>query len=123
MVADEEQLSFRVIDNIMNLFGVELMEYGYSNSSVCECGNKSYCPLAGVAPAECNLVTLYDSGVLKQDVEFFYLTRHIVVLQGLSLEIGQCVEIPIVDDGFLKQRIKTWYILHIIDIGNVLYSF
>ena len=45
MVAHEEQLGLRVVDNVVNLLGIELVEYGYGNGTIGQCGEEGHCPL------------------------------------------------------------------------------
>ena len=112
MVAHKEQLGVRVIDDVVNLVGHELMQNGHGNGSIGQRSQKGYSPLAGVATAEGYLVTLHDTTVFKQDVQLLYLTSHIVILQGGSLVVCQRIEIPIVDDALLNQLIKAGYVFH-----------
>ena len=94
VVADEEQLRLRVVDDVMYLFGIELMEYGHSYSPVGQRGNKGHGPLAGVASAEGYLVALCHTRVLKQYMQLLNLASYVVELQCLTLEVCQRVEVP-----------------------------
>ena len=89
MIAYEEQARLRVVHDVVNLLCIELMQDGYGDSTVGECSEEGHCPLAGVTPAEGYLVAFLDTAVLKQDVQFLNLTRHIVELQRLTLEVGR----------------------------------
>ena len=113
MITYEEQFGIRVVDDIMNLVCHELMEDRYGDSSVGQGGKESHSPLTGVTSAEGYLVALYHTTVLKQDVQFFYLTCHVMELQGGSFVVSQCIEVPIVDDALLYKLIKTGYVFHI----------
>ena len=116
MVAHEEQLGIGVIDDVVNLVAKELMKDGNSHSTVGQGGEESYGPLAGVASAQCNLVTFHHTAVLEQDVQLFNLTCYVVVLQGSTLIVSQCIKIPVVDDALLYQLVKTGYVFHIVII-------
>ena len=103
MVAHEEQAGLGVVDDVMDLLGIELMQDGYGDGAVGEGGEEGNGPLAGVASGKGDLVALLNTAVLKETVDFLYFTCHIVILQRLALIVSQCVAVPIVDDAFLDQ--------------------
>ena len=45
MVTHEEQLGLRVVDNVVNLLGIEFVEYGYCHGTIGQCGEEGHCPL------------------------------------------------------------------------------
>ena len=120
VVADEEQLRLRVVDDVMYLFGIELMEYGHSYSPVGQRGYEGHCPLAGVASAEGYLVALCHTRVLKQYMQLLNLASYVVELQCLTLEVCQRVEVPVVDNRLFKQCVKTRYLFHSISFSYYL---
>ena len=121
MVAYEEQTGLGVIDDIMDLFGIELMQDGYGNGTVGERGQECNSPLRGVAATKGNFVATLDAAVLEENMDFLDLTGYIMELQGLSLVVCERITIPIVNDAFLYECIKTWYLFHISssDISSV----
>src|SRR5574344_187908 len=80
VIAYEKEFRLRMVDNVMNLLGIELMEDGHSHGAVCEGGEESHSPLAGIAPAKGDLVALSYSGIFKQDMEVFNLACYIMEL-------------------------------------------
>jgi hypothetical protein len=57
-----------MINDILDLFTIELMKDGYCYSAVSECGQEGYSPVGGVTTAECDLVALLDIAVLKKNM-------------------------------------------------------
>ena len=112
MVAYEEQAGVGVVDDVVNLLRHEFMQDGYCHGPVCQRGQERHGPLAGVAPAEGYLVALYDTAVLEQDMQLFYLACHIVELQGGSLVVGQRIKVPVVNDALLYKLVKTGVVFH-----------
>ena len=45
-VSNKQKFSVRMIDNMVNVICFELMKYGYGYCTVCQCGEKSDCPMA-----------------------------------------------------------------------------
>ena len=80
MVSHEEQTGLGVVDDIVYLFGIELMQDGYGDGSIGEGGDEGHGPLGGVTSAEGDLVTLLNPAVLKKDVQFLYLSGYIMEL-------------------------------------------
>ena len=112
VVAGEEKLGVGMVHDVVNLLRHELMEDRHGNSSVGERGKEGHGPLAAVAAAKGYLVALHHTGVLEQYVDFLNLACHVVVLQGLTLVVGQRIQIPEVDDAFLNQLVKAGYVFH-----------
>ena len=80
MIAHKQQTCFRVIDNIMDLFGIELMQDGNGDSAVGECCQEGDSPLRRVAATEGNLVALLNTTVLEEDMYLLDLSGHIMEL-------------------------------------------
>ena len=113
-VANEQYLRIGVVHDVVNLVGGELVEDGYGNGAIGECGQESHRPTGTITTAKGYLVALHHTAVLEHDVQFLYLPCHVMVLQGCTLVIGQSVKVPMVDDAFFDQRVKAWYRFHIV---------
>ena len=109
-----------MVDNIVDLVGRELMEDWNGNSAVGEGSQKSYGPVGAVASAECHLVTFLHTAALKENVQFFDFAGNIMILQGLSLEISECIPVPVVNNAFLYILVEARYLLH--NLCGCLYS-
>ena len=101
-----------MVDDVLDLFAVELVQDGHGDGSVGQRGKEGDCPVRRVTAADGYLVALVYIAVLKEDMQFLYLSRYIVELQGRSLIVGQGVLIPIVDDGPLDICVKTTESFH-----------
>ncbi len=108
-IAHEEQFGIAVVHDVVNLVGHELMQDGHSHGTIGEGGEESHRPVGTVASAKSDLVALCHTRVLEHDVEFLYLSCHIVILQGRSLVVCQCIHVPMVDDALLNQCVKARY--------------
>ena len=111
-VAHEEQFGIGVVDDVMHLFGHELVQDGHGDGPVGERGQESHGPISTVASAECNLVAFHHTAALKHDVEFFNLPGHVMVLQRGSLVVSQRIKVPMVNDALLDQCVETGNVFH-----------
>ncbi len=98
-----------MVDDIVYLLGRKLMEYRHGYGSIGECGKKCHSPVGAIASAEGYLVASLHASVFKQYVEFLYLARHIVILEGRSLVVGECVQVPIVRNALFYERVQARY--------------
>ena len=102
-VAGEEEARVGVVDDVVNLFGFELMENGNYDGTVADCGQKGHSPVRTVAPADGDFVARLNAGRLKENVKFLNFARHILVLERYAFVVGECVEVPMVDDALLYE--------------------
>ena len=109
VVANEEQFSFRVVDNVVHLLGIELMQNKHCHGAIGERGQEGDSPVGAVSSANSNLVAFGHSTILKEDVQFLYLSCDIVKLERCSLIVCQCILIPIFYDAILNIRVEAWY--------------
>ena len=79
----------------MYLLGIEFVQYGDGNGSVCESSQESHCPMGGVAAADGNFISFYDPRMLEDNVELLYFACNILKLQCDSFVVRQGVEIPV----------------------------
>ena len=113
-----------MVHDVVYLVGGELVEDGYCYCSVGECCEERYRPVGAVASAEGYLVAFLHTTVLEHDVQFLYLASHVVILQCGSFVVSESIKVPVVDNAFLNQCVKTWYLIHnVICTSIVLYSF
>ena len=101
-----------MVDDVMNLVGQELVQDRDCYSAIGQCGQKRHSPLTGISSTHGYLVTTLYPTVLEQNMQFLYLSSHIVELQSSSLIVSQSIEIPIVDDALLYELIETWVVFH-----------
>ena len=101
-ISYEQKFALAVIHDIVNLLRLEFVLYRYDDGSVCDNGQKGYCPLTTISSAHGYLVTLLDIAVLEQDVKFFYLSCNIMILECSSLIIGERIQVPVLDDASLN---------------------
>ena len=112
MLGDQIVGGLGVIDNVVNLLSIKLMKNGHNNGSVSNGGQKCYCPVCGVASTHSYPVSFLNTRCLHHDVKLLNLSCHIMILQGNTLVVGQCIEQPVVLDGFFNIRIETRYVVH-----------
>ena len=101
-----------MVHRVVYLVGRELMQDGHADRTVGESGKEGHAPAGAVPAADGNLVATLNTAVLEEDVQLLYFSGNVFVLQGCSLEICQCIKIPMVDDAFLDHGIKTLYLFH-----------
>ena len=106
-VAHEQGFCFRVVDDIMNLLSIEFVKDGHSHSTIGEGGEEGDSPMGGIASANGYFVSLFDTAVLEDNMQFFYLSCHIMKLKRSTLVISQGIGIPVFDDGVVNEFIKT----------------
>ncbi len=87
VVAQEKQAALRVVDDVNDVVGREVLQNGYDDRSVGDSADVGDAPAGVVAAYERYLVALLDAGFLEQQVELGYLFGHFVVRELLVLEI------------------------------------
>ena len=88
-----------MVGNVVYLLGVELVQYGHRHGAIGECGQIGHRPVGTVAPAEGYLVALLYAAVFKQNMKFLYLARHVLVLKGDTLEVGEGIVVPVAEQA------------------------
>ena len=86
-----------MINDVVNLFCIELMQYGYGNSTISESGQEGDSPMCGVTSANGNFIAFLNAAVLKNNVQLLYFSCYVVKLECCSLIVCQSIRIPIVD--------------------------
>ena len=82
LVAHEEKLRLRVVNDVVNLGGMELVEDGDGDSSVGEDAEEGSSPSAEVASAQGYLVAWLDACLFEEDVELLDDAGYVLVLKG-----------------------------------------
>ena len=102
MVAYEEELGLGVVDEVVNLLGVEFMEDGHGHGTIGEGSKEGNAPTCAIAAADGHFVPFFHTRSLEDDVNFFNNTGHVFIAESLSPVIGQGVQIPVVLNALLK---------------------
>ena len=82
LITHKEKLRLRVVDDVVNLGGVEFVEDGDGDSSVGEDAEEGSSPSAEVASAQGNLVAWLDACLFEEDVELLDDAGYVLVLKG-----------------------------------------
>ena len=69
-----------MIDDVVNLLGLELVLDGHSHGSVGEGGEECHSPVGGVTPAESDFIARFNTRMFEEYVELFYFSRHVMIL-------------------------------------------
>ena len=64
-VAGKEETSVRMVDDVVHLFGLELVKDGDNDGAIGECGQEGHRPVCTVAAADGNFVARHYAGRLK----------------------------------------------------------
>ena len=95
LVAHEQQACFAVADDVVHLIRLELVQDGHDDGAVGNGGQKRHAPVSAVASAQGDFVSGPDIGRFKEQVHLGYFTRHVLVLQALSVEIRERFPVPV----------------------------
>ena len=106
-IANEQKLGLRVVDDVMNLFCIELMQYGHGNGAIGQRGHEGYGPVGRVASADGYLVALLHVAVLHQNVQLLYFSGNVVKLERGALIVCQGVAVPVFSDYFFYILVET----------------
>lgn len=90
-----------MVDDVVNLVWCKLMEDRHGYGTISKHGKERCRPRSTVTAAERNLITLLHARTLKHDVQLFYLSCHIMILQRSTLVIGERITLPILDNAVL----------------------
>jgi len=87
VVAQKQQAAFRVVDDVDDICGGEILEDRHDHGAV---GDGSYvgdAPAGVVAADQRDFVALFDPGFLEKQVQFGDFLGHFVIRKGFVLEI------------------------------------
>ena len=91
VVAQKEQLAFRVVDDVDDVGRGEILQYRDDYGAVGDRGDVGDAPPGIVAPDQRYLVALLYAGLFEQEVQLGDLLGHLVIRECFALEIvGQC---------------------------------
>ena len=54
---------------------------------------------------------MLHSAAFEHDVQLFYLAGNVVILQRCSLEVGESVIVPVIDNALLNELIEAGYMV------------
>ena len=69
-----------MVDDMLNLLGMEFMQYGNCYGTIGESCQKCHSPTAHIAAAYGNLVAFLNTAIVKDDMQFCYLFGNITIL-------------------------------------------
>ena len=96
-VAHEEQAAFRVVDDVDDVAGGEILENRDDDRAEGDRGHVGDTPAGVVAADECDLVALPDPRLAEEQVQFGDLFGHLIVRKVLVLEVvGQGGKLAVV---------------------------
>ena len=101
LVAHEQQACFAVVDDVVHIIRLELVQdgenfiSGHDDGAVGNGGQKRHAPVSAVASAQGDFVAGPDIGRFEEQVHLGYFTRHVLVLQTLSVEIRERFPVPV----------------------------
>ena len=101
-----------MIDDVVDIVGLELMQNGNNDSSIGNCSQKSDCPMCTVTSANGNLVTGPNAGAFQYDMEFGYFPCYIFVLQCNSFVVCQGVAIPVFNNALFYIIDEPLFLFH-----------
>ncbi len=87
-VAHEKELCARVVHDVIDLVGREFVQNRHNDGSIGQRGQKSHAPVRAIPAAEGDFVAFFNAAMLENDMQFFYHSRHVVVLQRGALVVG-----------------------------------
>ena len=103
VVAQEEHAALRVVDDVDDVGGGEILQDRDDDRSVCDRGYVGDAPAGIVAAYEGDFVALPDAGLFEEEVQLGDLLGHLVIRKSFALEIiGQGGHFTIVaETGFV----------------------
>ena len=87
VVAQEEHAALRVVDDVDDVGGGEILQDRDDDRSVCDRGYVGDAPAGVVAAYEGDFVALFDPGFFEKQVQFGDFLGHFVIRKGFVLEI------------------------------------
>ena len=103
-IAQEEQLTLRVVDNVNNVVGIEVLQNGNNRSTIGDRSQIRNHPTGVVTANQCDAIALLNVGLLQQKVQFSDLLGHLIVRECFILEIvGQRRQLAIVAETLLVE--------------------
>ena len=87
-IAHKENLCLRVVNNVVHLLRLKFMQNRHRHCTIRQCGQKGCSPVGTIAAAQGNFVTLGNTCIFKQDMEFLNFSCYVLVLQGHTLIVG-----------------------------------
>ena len=101
VLCGKEYFRLAMIDDIVNLVGLKVVEYGYHDGSISNNSHKCYAPSGTIGTAKRNTVATLDASLLEQGVELCDMLCDIGIVEQLTMIVGNGGQVPMVDNGFL----------------------
>ena len=110
IVAGKQQLRIRVLDDVVDVFGAEVLENRHDDRAVCDGGDIGDSPAGAVLADEGDAVVFLDAALLEQQVQFLDLLGHLAVCKReFCLIIGEGLQVPIAAERVLKHAHKVLF--------------
>lgn len=121
LVAHEEQLGFGVVDDVVDVVGLEFVQNRYDDSPISDGSQERDSPMGTVAAADGNLVAGLDAHTFQYNVKLGYFSGHVLVLQGCSFIVCQGITVPIVGDALLDISDEAVILFHVLFFLSILH--
>ena len=109
VLADEQHGSFAVVDDVLGIGGIELLQDGNDDGTVCDGGHEGGYPVGDILANQGNAVALFHPAALKEHVKFGDVAGKVAIGQSLaSIIVGQHGQFPIVDETALINLDKVF---------------
>ena len=102
-VIHEENLGFRVVDQVMDIPRLEFVQDRDHDRSVGDGGQIADSPVHLVAGADRDLVPLVEEALLEGYVKLLYSSCHIPVAEADALVIRKCLPVPVLPETLFKE--------------------
>ena len=102
-VADEKELRARMVNDVMDIVGVEILEDRYDHGAIGNGGDEQNAPSRIIATDQGNAIALFETGFFEEQVEFGDLFGHFEIGKIFLFEIvGQGRQFAVVAEaGFI----------------------
>ena len=101
----EEDLRFGVVDQIVDIAGLELVQDGHGDRAIGKGGEETYSPVGLVARADGDFVALLEAAFLESYMQVLDTLGHGLVSQGDTVVVGERRTLPILLEAFLKELV------------------
>ncbi len=104
-VVDEEDFRLGMVDQIVDITGLEFVQNRYGHGAIRHRGQKTYRPVDLIAGANRHLVSLAEVAFLKSDVQFFDASCHVTVTKAGALVVRKRLPVPVLPETFLQKLV------------------
>ena len=100
-IIHKEDLRLRMIYKMMDVGRLEFVKERYRHCTVCHNSQKSHSPVCLVARTDGHLMSFLKTAFLKHYMELLHSPCYILVVESLSVIIGDRRAVPILLESFL----------------------